>query len=178
MALYVDSHLKCKLVEKMSIAIEGIFECVAVEIDMGKNRNVIVACIYRAQGSKIDVFQDKFEQLLDTQNNQKTLLISGDFNIDFLNQSKCKFTSDFLDALHTRSLFSLIRQPSRITSSCATLIDNIVTNDVQKIAQSGLLINDLSDHLPVFTICDMQPEIYKSSHQPSYFRVRTEKNNK
>ena len=74
--------------------------------------------------------------------------------------------------------FSLITQPSRITSSCATLIDNIVTNDVQTIVQSGLLVNDLSDHLPVFTICDMQPEIYKSSHQPSYFRVRTEKNNK
>lgn len=104
-ALYVDSLLKCELVEKMSIAIEGIFECVAVEIDMGKNRNVIAGCIYRAQGSKIDVFQDKFEQLLDTQNNHKTFLISGDFNIDFLNQSKCKFTSDFLEALYTRSLF-------------------------------------------------------------------------
>jgi len=51
--LYVDSHLKCKLVKEMCIAIEGIFECVAVEIDMGKNRNVIAVCIYRAQGSKI-----------------------------------------------------------------------------------------------------------------------------
>lgn len=175
MALFVDSNLKCKLVEKMSVAVEGIMESIAIEIEMGKNRNVIAACIYRAQGSKIEDFQDTFESILDTQNHHKTFLIGGDFNIDFLNQSKCKFTFDFLNALHARSLLPLITQPSRITRSCATLIDNIVTNDVYKILQSGLLINDISDHLPVFTIYDMQPELYKSLNQPVYFRVRTEK---
>lgn len=40
--------------------------------------------------------------------------------------------------------------PRRETSHCATLIDNIFTNDTENNTVSGLLINDISDHLPVY----------------------------
>lgn len=48
------------------------------------------------------------------------------------------------------SLFPEITRPSRVTSNCATLIDNIFTNDTENNTVSGLLINDISDHLPVY----------------------------
>ena len=43
----------------------------------------------------------------------------------------------------------------RITESSATLIDNIFTNELNIDITSGLMINDISDHLPVFCICHL-----------------------
>lgn len=40
-----------------------------------------------------------------------------------------------------------------------SLIDNILTNDIENNIVSGLLINDISDHLPVFTIYDKNYQI-------------------
>jgi len=52
-----------------------------------ENTHTCTSCLHlpssRIQNT-VDVFQDKFEQLLDKQNIHKTFLISGDFNIDFL----------------------------------------------------------------------------------------------
>ena len=47
-------------------------------------------------------------------------------------------------------LFPLINKPSRITEFSQTLIDNIFTNNIETVNNSGLLINDITDHLPVF----------------------------
>ena len=46
----------------------------------------------------------------------------------------------------------LISRPTRITSNTATLIDNIFTNNIHNCTTSGLLFNDLSDHLPIFVV--------------------------
>ncbi|XP_024141862.1 transcription factor CP2-like protein 1 isoform X1 [Oryzias melastigma] len=173
-ALYVDNGLRSKLVKEMSVAIEGVLECVAVEIEMCESRNVIPACIYKAQGSTANQFTDSLEILLDTQNHHKTLLMGGDFNIDFLNPNNCRDTSYFLDTLTARSLLPVITQPSRITSSSATLIDNIITNNVGAVVQSGLLYNDISDHLPVLTIFDLHPLKTKIQKQLNCYRQRTE----
>ena len=49
----------------------------------------------------------------------------------------------------------LITKPTRVTKSTATLIDNIFTNNANKTGhQSGILLNDISDHLPSFTITE------------------------
>ena len=48
---------------------------------------------------------------------------------------------------------------TRITRSTATLIDNIFTNNANKTGhQSGILLNDISDHLPIFTITEHETE--------------------
>lgn len=51
--------------------------------------------------------------------------------------------------MYSISLFLVI---SRITSGSATLIDNIFVNTVDTDTISGLLINDITDHLPVFVV--------------------------
>ena len=40
--------------------------------------------------------------------------------------------------------------PTRLTSYSATLIDNIFTNNLSQNVLNGVVLNDLSDHLPVF----------------------------
>ena len=46
----------------------------------------------------------------------------------------------------------MITKPTRITAHSATLIDNIFTNNTTVSSKSGLIISDISDHLPIFSI--------------------------
>ena len=52
----------------------------------------------------------------------------------------------------TFSIYPLIHHPTRITEHSVTLLDNIFTNDFPCIL-SGVILADVSDHLPVFCIC-------------------------
>ena len=56
-----------------------------------------------------------------------------------------------------QSFYPTINEPTRITESSATLIDNILTNDLHN-HTAGVLISDISDHLPVFLIIDNSRE--------------------
>ena len=53
-------------------------------------------------------------------------------------------------------LYPSITKPSRITTSSATLIDNIFTNNIFNIQFSGLLCNDISDHLPIYCVVNQE----------------------
>ena len=79
----------------------------------------------------------------------------GDFNIDLLQSDKNNYISNFIDHLYSMGLHPLITRPTRITCQSKTLIDNIFTSDVTSHIQSGLLINDTSDHLPIFQMTDI-----------------------
>ena len=46
-----------------------------------------------------------------------------------------------------------------------SIIDNIFTNELQRITSSGLIINDLSDHLPIFQICDYTDDVHSNRNQ-------------
>lgn len=52
--------------------------------------------------------------------------------------------------MYSLTLFPKITRPTRITMHCATLIDNIFTNYIEQNMVSGILINDISDHLAIF----------------------------
>ena len=77
----------------------------------------------------------------------------GDFNVDLLQYDKHNATNNFIDQLYSLGLHPLITRPTRITSHSNTLIDNIFTTSLSNI-QSGLIINDISDHLPTFQITE------------------------
>lgn len=74
----------------------------------------------------------------------------GDFNINPLKYDCCNFANHFFKQLSSSGYMPLITKPTRITKSTATLIDNIFTNNLSRTEQSsGILINDISDHLPI-----------------------------
>ena len=75
----------------------------------------------------------------------------GYFNLD-LRYNYHVPTQEFIDTLFSYAFFALTSKPTRLTSYSATLIDNIVTNNLSQNVLNGIVvINDLSDHLPVFT---------------------------
>ena len=86
-------------------------------------------------------------------NPNKSMFLCGDFNLDLLTYNNNLPTKRFIDMMFSLGMFPLISKPSRITDVSATLIDNIFTNELTYTITSGLLINDISDHLPVFAKC-------------------------
>ena len=52
--------------------------------------------------------------------------------------------------MYTNLFFLLI--PTRITPYTATIIDNIFTNDLENYSFSGLILSDISDHSPIFSM--------------------------
>ena len=78
-------------------------------------------------------------------------------------------TNDLIDQLYATGLHPLITRPTRITSHFKTLIDNTFTTDLSSHIHSGLIINDMSDHLPIYQITENS---YKTSHNLAYSKKR------
>uniref|UniRef100_A0A3B3C2G3 Reverse transcriptase domain-containing protein n=1 Tax=Oryzias melastigma TaxID=30732 RepID=A0A3B3C2G3_ORYME len=151
-ALYVDQNLNSCIVKDMCLTIDTIMECVTVEIETEKSKNTIVSCIYRKPGSCIDMFREKLFELYEGLNNRKMIFVCGDINIDLLNPLEQTAITEFINTMYSMCLYPTITKPSRITRNSATLIDNIFTNSIESETTSGLLINDVSDHLPIFMV--------------------------
>lgn len=80
-------------------------------------------------GSSIDTFTDWMEGMFSKINN-KAIFICGDVNINLFNPNKHNTTDEFINTMYSLSLFLKITRPRRVTSHCATLIDNIFNNDI------------------------------------------------
>lgn len=81
----------------------------------------------------------------------------GDFNIDLLKLDLNYNSNSFINIMFSSSFYSTISKPTRITKSTATLIDNIFSNTLEEKFKTGLLLTDLSDHLPVFQLNLSEP---------------------
>ena len=57
----------------------------------------------------------------------------------------------------------LINKPTRITAYSSTSNDNIFTNDLDYKHKSGIVITDISDHLPIITSCNSIKKLCTSS---------------
>ena len=76
-----------------------------------------------------------------------------DHNIDLLKSSHHPQTHSFVEELSWLDILPMITRPSRITSHSATLIDNIyVSEQLHRQFESGLLMTDISDHLPTIVM--------------------------
>ena len=78
----------------------------------------------------------------------------GHYNIDLLNSESHDLTNEFVDLVYCNEFLPLSSRPTRITSTSATLIDNIFTNnrDDLNCSLNGILVADISDHFPIFHV--------------------------
>jgi len=144
--LYVSDKLKYKVRKDLSHANENYESCF-IEIESHSHKNIIVGAVYRAHTS-IDEFIVDIDPVFKKLNNEKKhLYVMGDFNIDLLKVDSHRPTHDYLDLIYSYSLIPTIFKPTRITETTATIIDNILTNNLN-IVQSSILVTDISDHLP------------------------------
>ena len=67
----------------------------------------------------------------------------------------------------------LINRPTRISSASATIIDNIFSNNpVNSVsALNGIIVSDISDHLPIFHISEKTEDKTKNVVQHNFIQV-------
>ena len=62
-------------------------------------------------------------------------------------------------------LLPLICHQTRVTSTSATLIDNIFTNVTAKCERSAIVYSDVSDHFPIAIQCNLSTNLNKYSRK-------------
>ena len=75
----------------------------------------------------------------------------------------------FICVMNSNSLLPMISKPTRITDSCASLIDNIFVSCPANCI-SGCITGDLSDHMPIFLT--IQNPLIKYSHEQIVIEYR------
>jgi hypothetical protein len=157
-ALYVNHLLQHKYLPNVSFCVENCAEFICIEVYLKNSRKVVVGCVYRAPNTNLGLFREKFDILCQTVG-KSILYICGDFNVDLLNYDKHPETNSFVDEIFGAGLHPLITKPTRITLNTSTLIDNIFTTEMDFIIDSGIIVDDTSDHLPIFQICRYEENI-------------------
>eukprot|EP00111_Clytia_hemisphaerica_P017884 TCONS_00052906-protein len=113
---------------------------------------MLVGVVYRHPDNKIQIFNDEFEKrvLERIKNEDKKVIIMGDYNINLMNCESHRHTSNFFDKMVSFNFLPYIIQPTRFNGNSHTLIDNIFYNDISNECISGNLIPHITDHLPNF----------------------------
>lgn len=155
-SLFIDHCLNYKRISEIEVN-NDILETVVIEIDKlstNLNKTIQIVAVYRPPGSDVSCFNQSIDQILTSLKSTNTLCyVIGDFNINLLNTDTHALSAEFLNIMFSSGLMPVISKPTRITSSSATLIDNIFTNFSDSICLlNGLLLSDISDHLPIFCI--------------------------
>lgn len=123
----------------------------------------IVGVVYRPPGTCPSKFIDEMaEILLQIGITSTSVVIAGDFNFDLLRFSQDSSVENFLNMFMSHGYLPCISRATRATHDSFSLLDNIFSNNLIDINRSGIIIDDLSDHFPVFV--DFNFEKDKSSH--------------
>ena len=151
-SLYINTKLDSKLRPELSIQ-EAYLEAIFVEISLASGDTIVVGQIYRRPHTDKKMFLDKLKGILDVvRNENKLCIISGDYNIDLLKAEVDNSVHDLIATFNTQLFFNTIVKPTRVTSTSATLIDHIWTNNFNNNIKNGIIYTDISDHFPVFSV--------------------------
>ena len=136
-----------------------------IQLDLGNNEKCIVEVIYRHPKQKLSEFCKSFESTIEKLNNRKLMYyIGGDFNADLLKSNSDINIKDFMNLTYSLGCIPLTTHPTRITTTSSTLLDHVYTNNVVGEHKSFILVEDVSDHLPVMVCSNLSlPKSEKST---------------
>ena len=127
-----------------------VFEHHYIELK-GDQQNIILGSIYRPPNTDLDRFIVNYRNSLEQLNSMKNreIILGMDHYINFLKHDVHPKTQEFIELNLDMNLLPVITKPTRVSTSSATLIDNIfVSNKLQTSFQSTVIITDISDHFP------------------------------
>ena len=131
--------------------------------------------LHKPPDTDINLFNAELSELFESTRFTSYLLtvLAGDFNIDLIKSNNHSPTQDFLNTLLSYSFLPSIQNPTRVTESSATLIDNIFYDSSSCRIKSAVVYSDISDHFPVVIHINISPFTGKKTEISSRsFRVK------
>ena len=150
-ALYVSQQFNAQVLNEPSLCSDDI-ESIFVKLSQpSSSETLTIGVIYRPPNGDASVFIEKFSQICALLP-ESGVRILGDFNIDFLQMSNnTNIASQFEDLILSRGFCPAISIPTHQRINCRpTCIDNILTNDIDKVIYSGTISDSIGEHMPVF----------------------------
>ena len=169
-AIFTKQYLDATEREDLKIQTHE-FEAVWTEINNKGSKNTVIGSIYRhPHSNNLDEFHKYISKCLTILSKQnKDVYIAGDFNIDLLRYEKDTKFKEFYNLMSSYGYLPLIIQPTRITDTTHSLIDNIYTNCIGNECQSGNVLIEMADHLTQFASITKQ-ESYNVPGKNQYKR--------
>jgi len=158
LAIYLHNKFTFKELRLDSTDASNIYESQFIDISIATcvdTRNITIGNIYRPPRDLItnyEKFEEEFSSVISHLSAiRRNVVIGGDYNINLLEVNNRPTFKTFLDSIFSNGYFPAITLPTRL-STCCTLIDNyyckVTTESLN--STSGIIISNLSDHLPYF----------------------------
>ena len=132
---------------KQRADLETDLEILWIEI-MEQKHSTLVGCAYRPPDKSVaywDVFQANIEKAM--QGRQSRTVLIGDFNVDYADPLASR-ASHLHSTLTHCNLFNHVSQPTRVTSSSASVIDLFLSNvPIEGVCRTVYV--DMSDHFAI-----------------------------
>ena len=151
--LFIDNDIEYTIRDDLTIMCD---DCDSIFIEIKRNekvltRKIIIGVIYRPDYVDLDAFYSDLASVFDVvYKEHRTCYITGDFNIDLLKFSSNNKISSFVNLIYSNNFFPCMDRPTRITEHSATLLYNILTNDIGTSTKISS-VADITDHFPIFT---------------------------
>lgn len=143
--IYLKSNLQYRVIDDVTKTNENVESLFIITF------NVVVGALYRPPSGNVCEFIAFLESAFYCLHPMNVLfMILGDVNIDVMSESRS--AREFRDIINAHACNNVINIPTRITPNTATCLDICITNiDVENVS-AGVLLNDISDHLPIFCL--------------------------
>ena len=154
------------------------YVCIEISKKTPYPQKYVIVNVYRPPNEVVDkfnIFVNEFDMFLNNLSKMnRSTYICADFNIDLLRIHKKHNYRNFFDTVLSAGFHPKITLPTRITDTSNTLIDNILVNVIDDRHISGIMINKISDHQPIFT-CNNK--LFEQVDMTQYIEIETKSEN-
>ena len=107
----------------------------------------------------------------------KLYVVTGDFNLNCIEFNQSSEIRQFFNNMFEKGAIILINRPTRVTTSSATFIDNIIANCVFDTSlKNGIIKTSISDHWAVFAAIKLSNGKTKNQKIKIKKRIFSDKN--
>ena len=131
---------------------EKIFESLFINLKM-EGESFLCGTIYRSPANDAmsnEKFRIKLQNCLSKNDVNEKCYIFGDFNYDLAQTTENTLVYEFTAIMLNHSFFSVINEPTRITDTTATVLDQLWANSFCYAVKFNILLHPISDHFPIF----------------------------
>mgnify|MGYP002803522946 FL=1 len=169
-AIYTGDILN---VREMPSFVPETIEAVCLEIIKPKTQPILITTVYCPPSSNNNFMDDleNYLHVLDSQN--KEMILTGVLNCDLSLSILQSHSRRLIDILELFQMKQVIADPTRITSTTASLLDIVATNRPDKVKESGVIHLGISDHSLVYVSLKVavprdKPKIVESRNLKNY----------